>query len=90
MGLYNSLFYLIWYKTALTVIFRQALSEKMDTIEELKEIISDNKESNHEFITEIASQREEIETLRRLIETNGLQVRISINSLVWLYPLTSE
>ena len=62
----------------------------MDTIEELKEIISDNKESNHEFITEIASQREEIETLRRLIETNGLQVRISINSLVWLYPLTSE
>jgi hypothetical protein len=41
---------------------------------ELKEIMDENKESNHEFTSIISSQREEIETLRKCINEAHCEV----------------
>ena len=46
----------------------------MNLIEELKEIVSENKESNYEFTSIISHQRQEIENLKRILEDNNLEV----------------
>jgi len=51
------------------------LAEKMNLIEELKEIVSENKESNYEFTSIISHQRTEIENLKKILEENNLEVR---------------
>ena len=47
----------------------------MNLIEELKEIVSENKESNYEFTSIISHQRTEIENLKKILEENNLEVR---------------
>ena len=57
--------------------FRNALKEKNDLVEELKEIVNENKESNYEFTSIISHQRQDIESLRKLLEDNNIEVNIS-------------
>ena len=57
--------------------FRNALKEKNDLVEELKEIVNENKESNYEFTSIISHQRQDIESLRKLLEDNNVEVNIS-------------
>ena len=58
--------------------FRNAMKEKNDLVEELKEIVNENKESNYEFTSIISHQRQDIESLRKLLEDNNIEVNISI------------
>ena len=57
--------------------FRNAMKEKNDLVEELKEIVNENKESNYEFTSIISHQRQDIESLRKLLEDNNIEVNIS-------------
>ena len=53
------------------------MKEKNDLVEELKEIVNENKESNYEFTSIISHQRQDIESLRKLLEDNNIEVNIS-------------
>ena len=56
--------------------FRNALKEKNNLVDELKEIVNENKESNYEFTSIISHQRQDIESLRKLLEDNNIEVNI--------------
>ena len=56
---------------------RNALKEKNNLVDELKEIVNENKESNYEFTSIISHQRQDIESLRKLLEDNNIEVNIS-------------
>ena len=71
--------------------FRNALKEKIDLVEELKEIVNENKESNYEFTSIISHQRQDIESLRKLLEDNNIEVGYWYESydmihMIWLNP----
>jgi DNA repair exonuclease SbcCD ATPase subunit len=58
---------------------RNALKEKNNLVDELKEIVNENKESNYEFTSIISHQRQDIESLRKLLEDNNIEIPIMKN-----------
>ena len=64
--------------------FRALISEKINLIDELKEIVQDNKETSQEFTLIISQQRQEIENLKSLLEQNNIEVSFLFKTV--FYP----
>ena len=62
--------------------FRALISEKINLIDELKEIVQDNKETSQEFTLIISQQRQEIENLKSLLEQNNIEVSFFIQNCI--------